>query len=224
MNGGSLQGRLVNQTAIVRFGPEADRANRRGEAVSQVQIFDVADTDERRRIACADAVAAGPQWHALWTHSHCEQMVRDQLAAKGFEMFLPTIDVWSRRAGLRRRISAPMFSGYLFLRHAMDKPSYIEVRKTRGLVNILGESWDRLAVVPVGEIAAIQTTVQSRLPILPHAYLREGQRVRIVRGPLANVEGILVRQKPRSGWVVLAIQLLRQSVAVEVDCTWITAL
>jgi len=151
-------------------------------------------------------------------------MVRDQLTAKGFEMFLPTIDVWSRRAGVRRRISAPMFSGYLFLRHAMDKPSYIEVRKTRGLVNILGESWDRLAVVPVGEIAAIQTTVQSRLPILPHAYLREGQRVRIVRGPLANVEGILVRQKPRSGWVVLSIQLLRQSVAVEVDCTWITAL
>lgn len=177
----------------------------------------------RREVAIADAEAVGPSWHALWTRSHCEQLVSDQLSAKGFEVFLPTVDLWSRRAGVRRRISVPMFSGYLFLRHAMDKLSYIEVRKTRGLVNVLGESWDRLAAVPAGEIAAIQTTVESRLPIFPHAYLREGQRVRIIRGPLTNVEGILVRQKPHSGWLVLSVQLLRQSVAVEVDCTWVTA-
>jgi transcription antitermination factor NusG len=116
-----------------------------------------------------------------------------------------------------------MFAGYLFLRHAMDKPSYIEVRKARGLVNVLGESWDRLAVVPAHEVAALQATVQSGLPVLPHAYLREGQCVRIVRGPLANVEGYLIRQKPHSGLLVLSVQLLRQSVAVEVDCTWVTA-
>lgn len=41
-------------------------------------------------------MAARP-WHALWTHSHCEHLVHHQLAAKGFELFLPEIDVWTRR-------------------------------------------------------------------------------------------------------------------------------
>jgi transcription termination/antitermination protein NusG len=146
-------------------------------------------------------------------------LVHDQLAAKGFEMFLPTIGVWSQRAGVRRRIPMPMFPGYLFLRYAMDKGGYIEVRKTRGLAGILGERWDRLAAVPADEIEAIRTILRARASVLPHAYLRDGQRVRITRGPLANVEGILVRQKPHHGLLVLSVELLQRSVAVEVDCT-----
>lgn len=81
----------------------------------------------------------GVRWHVLWTRSHCERLVYDQLGAKGLELFLPEINVWSRRAGLRRLIRMPMFPGYLFLRHAMDKASYIEVCRARGLARVLGE-------------------------------------------------------------------------------------
>ena len=162
---------------------------------------------------------SGALWYALWTRSHCERLVHDQLIAKGFDAFFPTIDVWSRRGGVRRRIQGPMFPGYLFLHHAVDKTSYIEVQKTRGLVRVLGERWDRLVPVPDEEIDAIQTVLRARAPVLPHAYLREGQRVRIARGPLAGVEGVLVRQNPTTGLLVLTVELLRQSVAVEVDCT-----
>lgn len=162
-------------------------------------------------------------WHVLWTRSNCEQRVFDQLAAKGFEMFLPRIGMWSRRGGERHVARAPMFRSYLFLRHAMDKESYLEVASATGLVAILGERWDRLEVVPDREIAAIQQAVRSDLPVLPHPYLREGQRVRIARGPLADVEGILVQLKPSKGLLVVSIDMLRRSVAVEVDCTLVTA-
>ncbi|HSF28984.1 MAG TPA: UpxY family transcription antiterminator [Candidatus Tectomicrobia bacterium] len=164
-----------------------------------------------------------PHWYALYTRSHCEQLVWDQLAAKGFHLFLPKIDVWSRRAGKRHRISIPMFPGYLFLRHAMDKFSYIDVRKARGLVRILGERWDRLSVVPDVEIEAIQSVLNSSLPVMSHPYLREGQRVRITRGPLRGTEGILVHSKPAKGLLILSIELLQRSVAVEVDCSVVTA-
>lgn len=160
-------------------------------------------------------------WHALWAHSHCERLVYDQLTARGFEAFFPTIEVWSCRGGIRHRIQAPMFPGYLFLHHTMDKASYIEVRQTRGLVCVLGERWDLLAEVPEHEMTAIQAICQSGLPVRPHTFLREGQRVRITRGPLADVEGILVRQKPNTGLLVLSVELLQRSVAVEVDCTWV---
>src|SRR5262249_61877763 len=92
--------------------------------------------------------AAREKWHALWTRSNCEQLVHDALHAKGFDVFLPKVGVWSRRAGRRQLAPAPMFRSYLFLRRAMDKESYIAVSRARGLVAILGERWDRLAVGP----------------------------------------------------------------------------
>lgn len=163
------------------------------------------------------------QWHVLWTRSNCEQLVYDHLSVKGFELFLPQVDAWARRGGSRRLSRIPMFRGYLFLRHAMDKPSYIEVCKAQGLVRVLGERWDRLDVVPDWEIDAIQALLRSELPILPYAYLREGERVRVTRGPLADVEGILVRSKPNKGLLVISVDLLRRSIAVEVDCTLVAA-
>jgi len=159
------------------------------------------------------------KWHVLWTRSNFEQMVYDQLAAKGFDLFLPKMAVWSRRNGVRHRANVPMFPGYLFFHHAMDSTSYIELRKARGLVNILGKSWDRLAVVPESEIMAIQRVHGAGLPVQPHPYLREGQRVRITDGLLAGVEGILLQTKPNKGLLIVSVNLLQRSVAVEIDCT-----
>lgn len=185
----------------------------------ETELFGCPTNDQPENVGSASL-----GWYVLWTHSHCEQLVHDQLAAKGFHPFLPKIDVWSRRGGLRYLSRTPMFPGYLFLHHALDKASYIEVCKARGLVRILGERWDRLAVVvPDGEIEAIQKVLCARLPALSYPYLREGQRVRITRGPLADVEGILVQSKPNKGLLVLSIDLLQRSVAVEVDCTLVVA-
>jgi transcriptional antiterminator NusG len=155
----------------------------------------------------------------LWTHSNCERLVYEQLRAQDFEMLLPMIGQWVRRRGLRCLAQVPMFPGYLFMRHAIDKTSYLQVCKSRGLVRILGEQWDRLATVPDREIEAIQALVQTDLPALPHPYLRVGQRVRVIRGPLANAEGILVKSEPEKGLLVLSVELLRRSVGVEIDCT-----
>ena len=160
-----------------------------------------------------------PGWHVLWTQSHCEQLVHDQLAGRGFEAFLPKINVWSRRAGRRHLVRQPMFPGYLFLRHALDKSAYLEVRKARGLVSVLGETWDRLAVVPESEIESVRALSRSELPSMPYPYLRAGMRVRIASGPLAGVEGILERRKEERGFLVVSVELLCRSVAVEVDCT-----
>lgn len=190
----------MNATMIETISPAQDAAAGR-------------DTAGGRRPALA--------WHALWTRSHCEHLVRDQLAAKGFDLFVPKIDRWSRRGGLRRLLCVPMFPGYVFLRGVMDKASYVEVVKARGLVQVLGERWDQLATIPDGEIEAIRRVVEARVPALPYSYVREGQRVRITRGPLADLEGVLVRTKLNRGLLVVSVDLLQRSVAAHVDCTWV---
>jgi len=169
------------------------------------------------------ASGVNQHWYVLWTHSHCEQLVHDQLARKGFELYLPKMNVWSRLRGVKRLIEVPMFPGYLFLRHAMDKASYLNVCKVRGLVRVLGARWDQLGVVPDDEVEGLQRAQTAGYPVRPHPYLSVGQRVRITRGPLADVEGIYLRAKPNKGLLVLSIGLLRRAVAVEVDCTLVTA-
>jgi transcription antitermination factor NusG len=156
-------------------------------------------------------------WFALWTSSHCEQLVHDQLSAKRFHVFLPTMRQWSRRAGTKRLISRPMFPGYLFVRHAIDKRSYLDIVSTRGLVKILGERWDSLETIPSSEIEAIERLAESDLTSMPYPYLKEGQRARIVAGPLAGHEGIVVRSRRNRGLLVLSIALLRRSVAVAIE-------
>jgi transcriptional antiterminator NusG len=162
-------------------------------------------------------------WYAIWTRSHSEQLVADQLLAKGLQVFLPKISVWSRRGGVRHAIRVPMFSGYVFLNESVDKNTYLEVIKARGVVRILGDRWDSLSPISNGEIEGLQTLVNSGVAITPHSYLREGQRVRITGGPLKGVDGILVENKSEKGLLVLSVDLLQRSVAVQIDCTWVAA-
>lgn len=190
--------------------------NRRGEALPEVAELNASRVD-------LDARETSPCWHVLWTRSNCEQLVCEQLLAKGYDTFLPMVDRWSRRRHTRSLYRAPMFPGYLFVRHAVDKLSYLEMAKARGMVRMLGERWDKLAVVPDAEIEAIRRVDASDVPRMPYPYLRVGQTVRIVSGPLANVEGIFVKSEPRKGLLIVSIELLRQSLAVPVDCTQVVA-
>ena len=49
----------------------------------------------------AFAALEDTHWHAVWTRSHSEELVADQLAVKGFQVFLPKMSIWSRRGGKR---------------------------------------------------------------------------------------------------------------------------
>jgi transcriptional antiterminator NusG len=160
-------------------------------------------------------------WYAIWTKSHFERLVADQLAGKGFATFLPEMGARSTRNGKSHIVPVPMFPGYLFLRHAMDKRSYVEILKARGIVRILEGGWQRLTPVANEEVGGIQRLVESGVPILPHVYFREGDRVRVVAGPLAGVEGMFLRDKPHRGRLVVSVNLLQTSVAVEVDAAFV---
>jgi transcription termination/antitermination protein NusG len=164
-----------------------------------------------------------PKWYAIWTRSHSEQLVADQLLAKGLNVFLPRISVWSRRGGVRHAIRVPMFSGYVFLNENVDKNTYLDVIKSRGVVRLLGERWDSLSPISDGEIEGLQALVSSGLAVTPYSYLREGQRVRITGGPLKGVQGVLVENRSEKGVLVLSVDLLQRSVAVQIDCTWVAA-
>jgi transcription termination/antitermination protein NusG len=152
----------------------------------------------------------------VWTQSHFEQSVSQQLSAKGFTAFLPEMNVWSKRGGEQRLIRVPMFPGYLFVRDEMDKRSYIEILKARGVVRILEDGWTRLTPVPDDVIDSLKQVVASEVPVFAAEHLTQGE---VTEGPLTGLEGLFVQDKATKGRLVLNVELLGRSVAVEVDCT-----
>ena len=161
-----------------------------------------------------DSLAA---WYAIWTRSHCERLVAQQLQAKGFQPFLPEMAIRSRKPDAAPVVQRPMFPGYLFLKHSMEKHSYIEILKARGVVRILEGGWNRLTPIADHEMSAIERVIESGTPVLAHPYFTQGDRVRVVEGPLAGVEGVFVRDKKNRGRLVVSVNLLQTSLAIEVD-------
>ena len=155
-------------------------------------------------------------WYAVYTQSRHEQKVYDRLLKKNIETFLPLIERWSRRKDRRKRINLPLFPGYLFVRTLMDAYSHLEILKTDSVVRILGNDGNPIPI-PEEQIFAIQALIKSGMAVTPCTYLKEGMRVRVVNGPLIGIEGILLKAQPKKHRLVLSVDLLKESVSVEID-------
>jgi transcription termination/antitermination protein NusG len=176
---------------------------------------------ERPSVATFDE-PCGAAWYAVWTRSQCEHIVHDDLRTRGFETFLPMAAAWAERQGRRRRVVMPLFPGYLFVRHAMDHRSHAEVLRSRGVVRLLGTGAEPSAI-GAAEIDAVRRLSASGLPLSRHRSFAAGQRVRVMAGPLAGLEGTFLRSKPRRGLFQIAVTLLQRCVAVEVDAALVEA-
>jgi len=164
-----------------------------------------------------ESTHASIAWHVLWTRSNHEKAVFEQLSSRKYEVFLPMLNQWSQRRRGTPFCEAPMFRSYLFIRTEMDKHSYLEIRKTKGLVTILGSRWDSLATIPDGAITDLKRMEVSGLQAMPWPYLAAGTEVRITRGSLINTRGILVESDVDKATFVISVDMLQRSVAVKVD-------
>ena len=156
-----------------------------------------------------------PCWYALRTRSRHEKRVHDQLTAQGIESFLPLIERWRQWKDRRKLVAFPLFPGYCFARFAGAQR--IAVLRAVGVVQIVGNREGALPV-PDEEVAGIQRLVTSTLPYDPHPYLEAGMRVEVIQGPLAGLQGILVRKGSRARFVI-SVNLIQQAAAVELDAT-----
>lgn len=152
------------------------------------------------------------RWYALRVRSNREKVVQSALRGKGYTEFLPLYRQVSRWSDRTRQIERPLFPGYVFGR--FDVNHRLPILTISGVAQIVGSGSTPLAVDD-DELQAIKCFVASGLPVEPWPYLREGQPVLVERGPLAGLEGILLRSKGQDNLVV-SLSLLQRSVAVEV--------
>jgi len=158
-------------------------------------------------------------WWALYTRHQHEKVVAEILSQKGFEVFLPLYDSMRRWRDRRKLLELPLFPGYVFVRGLPSRR--LQVVSTPGVHMILTKG-DQIAVIPEDEIQAVRRAVDGNYRVEPHPFLRIGERIRVTRGSLEGVEGILVRKKNLYR-LVLSVEMLAQSVSVEVSASDVEA-
>ena len=154
-------------------------------------------------------------WWALYTRHQCEKMVAETLSCKQFEVFLPLYASIRRWTDRQKTLFLPIFPGYVFVRGGLERR--LEIVMTPGVQTILFYG-EQVAAIPESEIHNIRRMVEGPHRVEPHPYLQCGEKVRITRGSLKGIEGVLVRKKNLFR-IVLSMDLLHQSVAVEIDAS-----
>ena len=154
-----------------------------------------------------------PRWYAAYTCAQHEKRVAEQFTERALESFLPLFESVRRWKDRRVKLQMPLFPGYVFVRLALR--DRLRALATPSVVRLVGFNGHPVAL-PDKEMEALRACTEARLAAEPHAYLTVGRRVRIKTGPLAEMEGVLIRKKNMYR-VVLSLDLIARSAAVEVD-------
>lgn len=157
----------------------------------------------------------GLQWFAVWTRSRQEKCAASMLETLGIPHYLPLkteVHQWSDR---KQTVTVPLFSGYLFVRIDLAKRSRLEVLNASGIAGFVGNPMGPLAI-PDYQIEDIRTVLETRTECSVLPLLNEGDRVRVLRGPLVGVEGRLVRSNSSSR-LSISIEMIQKSLLVNVS-------
>jgi transcription antitermination factor NusG len=158
-------------------------------------------------------------WFGIRVKPRSEFRASDGLSLRGFEPFLPAQRVRRRWSDRVKVLDEPLFPGYLFCR--FEPSELIRILESPGVIQVIGIGRTPVSVSDA-EIGAIQTMVASQVVLTPWPYLQTGQGVSIDTGPLAGIQGIVVRSEVGKPRVVVSVTLLQRSVAAEVDREWIS--
>ena len=170
-------------------------------------------TAENLDSAATSCESRQSKWYALYTYPRHEKRVVEQIERHRFSCFLPLYRSVRRWKDRRKEVDLVLFPGYVFVRMAIERR--LQVLQLPGVVRLVSFN-GQPAALPAEEIEALQERLASGARVEPHPYLRVGRRVRVRSGAMEGLEGIVVRRKD-SCRVVFSIDLIRRSVAVEVD-------
>jgi transcription antitermination factor NusG len=157
----------------------------------------------------------GSRWFAVWTRSRQEKVVAATLNRSGIPHYLPLKSELRKWSDRKQMVETPLFSGYLFVNINVMTSSRLQVLKVPGVGALVGNQMGPLPI-PDQQIEDIRKVLTAGVECSVEPLLKEGDRVRVMHGALAGIEGTLVRTQSASRLLV-SIEMIRQSLSVSVS-------
>ncbi len=155
--------------------------------------------------------ADSASWWVLHTRPRTEKSLARHFLARNLSFFLPLYQRRWRSRGRLFRSYMPLFPGYIFLYG--DAQTRLDALATNQVVRTL-------AVADPEELRAdlvrVHQMMQASMLLSPEAQLQPGTSVEVVAGPLAGLEGKILRRGKELRFFV-EVRLLQCGVSVEVE-------
>ena len=151
------------------------------------------------------------EWWVVHTKSRNEKALAHDLIRRQISYFLPMS--WKVRRKSRRTIRSllPLFSGYLFF--CGSENDRTEVLRTDRVANLIKvKNQEQL----LNELLQIQQALSAGAPLVPHKYVKTGQKCKVIAGPLLGLEGVVATTRGLTR-LVLQVDMLGQAASVEID-------
>lgn len=153
-------------------------------------------------------------WHALYVKSRTEKKVGELLKAKQIETFVPLLKTMKQWSDRKKMVELPLLNGYIFVRTC--SPENEKVLQTKGVVGFVKNN-GVIGVVHNYEIERLKQLIllgyQIELNGTGKTY-QEGDKVKIVSGPLKNIEGFVVENKT-GRFIDILLESIGQSIRVK---------
>ena len=150
-------------------------------------------------------------WYALKVRVGSEAAVVNALKDRGLNPYCPTHKERRLYSDRMKVIDKPVFTGYVFC--SFDITKKLPVMSCPGVDYIVGIAGIATAI-PELQIEGIRRMIAAGA--VANEQFAAGDRVRVTHGPLAGVEGLLVRE-PRGARLVVSIQLLNRAASLFID-------
>ena len=166
------------------------------------------------QISSPHELAQGARWYLVHARPNSERKAEINLQAQGLKTFLPQIEKTVRHARRLATVRRPLFARYLFVSLDIGRDQWIPVNSTFGVSRLVAQEGRPIAV-PFGIVETLLAHSDAGLTRLDHS-LAQGQRVRILSGPLADFTATVMRLDARRRVDVL-LEIMGGAVSVSVD-------
>ena len=125
------------------------------------------------------------EWFILQFKSNSHRLAAKNLNRQGFETFLPLHDTTSRRLSRFINTSKPLFPGYMFIKFDRAESQWHKINNTYGVSRLITFN-SLLKSIPTKFVDSLMKRYDSSGKLIPIQKLKEGDRVKILKGPFAD--------------------------------------
>jgi transcription antitermination factor NusG len=151
------------------------------------------------------------RWWVLHARPRSEKALARRFSERGMDFYLPLhAREWVNR-GRRFNSYLPLFPGYVFLHgNSDDRLSALETNLVAHVIPV--DDQEQLH----NDLARVHSLLTSGAAVTPEDRLGPGDPVQIIRGPLAGLEGKVIRRGKHLKFII-EVQFLRRAVSAEIE-------
>jgi transcription antitermination factor NusG len=152
-------------------------------------------------------------WYALYLKPRQEFKALSQLEEINIEVYLPTVVVTRQWSDRKKKITEPLFRGYIFI-HVDERGRMYSLQQDAVVRTVCFNG--KPAAIPDWEIENLRILMKESPDVFVIDKIEIGTKVKIVGGPFTDVVGIVTGSQENK-WLAVSIDLLNRSVMVRLS-------